>query len=246
MYVRIIQYRVLVCHPYDIGFCKQGMTRLVIEGLAKRFVRSYLFRDISWHLEGGQTLAVTGANGSGKSTFLQIVAGVMRATRGKVDLYIEDQQLSKEERPLSTGFVAPYMKMYDGLTARENLSFIGRVRQLPDTDERVNERLHRVGLGTRADDFVHTYSSGMKQRLKLAAATLMQPPLLLLDEPTTNLDTVGKNVVRHIIDEQVSRGGVLMLATNDAEEASWCDAVLSIEQFQKKRSKVSPRNVVGA
>lgn len=208
------------------------MPRLVVEDLGKRFGRRVLFRRLSFGLDGGQALAVTGANGSGKSTLLRLLAGVLRPSKGAVTLHLDGRALPAEARPLHTGLVAPYLNVYDGFTAAENLEFLARARRLPAAAARRTAVLDLVGLADRADDLVATYSSGMKQRVKYAAALLAEPPLLLLDEPTTNLDAAGLAMVERVMAYQRTAGRLLVIATNTAAEAAGCDTEVRIEDFR--------------
>ena len=157
----------------------------------------------------------------------------MTPSKGTVKLVLEGEELAATERPLQVGFVAPYFNVYDGFSAFENLEFIAKVRRLEQGQRRIQEVLDTVSLSKRSDDLVKTFSSGMKQRLKLGVAILTQPPLLLLDEPTTTLDVAGVEIVRQLMDEQVTKGGLLILATNNPDEVSWCDTAISIEDFRK-------------
>jgi heme exporter protein A len=207
------------------------MLQLVADGLGKRFGRRVLFRNLSFGLRGGQTLAVTGANGAGKSTLLRILAGVMRPTKGTVVLTWKGRPVAGEEHPLRTGLVAPYLNVYDGFSARENLQFLARARQLPAASQRMEAVLEMVSLTARADDLVGTYSSGMKQRVKYAAALLAEPWLLLLDEPSANLDAEGLEMVERVIVYQRDAGRLLVIATNIAAEAERGDTVIRIEDF---------------
>lgn len=205
--------------------------RLVVDKVSKKYGRRVLFRRISFDISGGQTLAVTGANGSGKSTLLRILAGVLRPTKGTVHLHLNGAEIAQEERPIQTGLVAPYLNVYDGFTARENLEFIARARRLPNQQNQIDEVLELVTLVARADEYVSTYSSGMKQRIKYAAALLTQPPLLLLDEPSANLDEAGLAMVSRVMERQRNAGRLLIIATNVADEASACDQIVRIEDF---------------
>ncbi len=209
------------------------MPRLVCENLSKRFGRRLLFRNLSAEVEGGRSLAVTGANGAGKSTLLRILAGVLTPSRGRVRVFSEKgERVDEAARPLRTGLVAPYLNVYDGFSARENLAFLARARRLPDAERRIQEALEQVGLASRADDLVGTYSSGMKQRVKYAAALLSAPLLLLLDEPSANLDAAGLAMARRVAEAQQEAGRLLIVATNRAEEAARCHAQLRIEDFR--------------
>lgn len=197
-----------------------------------RYGRRVLFRHLAFRLEGGQSLAITGANGAGKSTLLRILAGVLTPRAGEVRLRVAGQAVSQEVRVRSTGLVAPYLNVYDGFSARENLDFLAQARRLPRRSERIREVLTLVGLSDRAEDLVGTYSSGMKQRVKYAAALLAEPPLLLLDEPSANLDPAGLAMVGRVMAHQREAGRLLVVATNVAEEAARCDQVLRIEAYR--------------
>ena len=203
--------------------------QLVAENLGHRFGRRVLFRKLSFTLEAGHSLAVTGSNGSGKSTLVRIIAGVMRPLKGSVTLHLNGQAVPPEERPLQVGMVAPYLNVYDDFTTRENLQFLAQARRLPDAEARIEATLDLVSLTPRADDRVATYSSGMKQRVRFAAALLAAPPLLLLDEPTSNLDPAGLAMVERIITHQKEVGRLVIVATNDAAEAARCDDQICVE-----------------
>ncbi len=208
------------------------MSTLTVDQVGHHFGRLLLFRDLSVSLRGGETLAVTGANGAGKSTLLCILAGVLTPRHGTVTLTVEGEPISEEEHPLRTGLVAPAVGLYEELTARETLRFLARARRLDGANRRIDTVLERVGLANRADDRVGTYSSGMQQRVKYAAALLADPPLLLLDEPSANLDAAGRDMVASIVDEQRSRGKLLVVATNRSDEADRHDRQLRIEDHR--------------
>jgi heme exporter protein A len=201
--------------------------RLQIHDLGKRFGRRVIFDNISAEVGQGETLVVTGPNGSGKSTFLSLIAGLLRPTRGEVRFYSGERFLSPEEHRRSLGLVAPDLVMYPELTARENLDLLGRLRGQRHNTSELASLLARVGLAGRENDLVNEYSSGMRQRLKYAFALLSEPRLLLLDEPTANLDAAGAVIVESIIAEQRERG-VLVLATNEAAETRHADYLLAL------------------
>jgi heme exporter protein A len=202
--------------------------QLTARGLGQQFGRLVLFRDMDFSLHAGTSVAVTGANGSGKSTLLRILLGLLTPTVGAVQLQVEAKAVPRAERVQHMGLVAPYLGVYEALSARENLSFLATARRVPEADDRIAAVLDRVGLADRADDAVGTYSSGMQQRVKVAAALLHEPPILILDEPSTNLDEPGRAMVRAVQDEHVAQGGLLIVATNHASEAETCDRTVAI------------------
>ena len=210
------------------------MNRLEVEGITKRFIRRLLFRNLSFNLDGGQSIAITGSNGSGKSTLLRMIAGIMTPSKGEVKLIVGGEELAPTDRPLQVGFVAPYFNVYEGFSAYENLEFVAKVRRLEEAKKRIQEVLEQVSLSKRSEDLVKTYSSGMRQRLKLGVAILTNPPLLLLDEPTTTLDIAGIEIVQRLMHNQIEKGGLLVMATNNPDEVSWCDSAIAIEEFRKK------------
>ena len=208
------------------------MASLSVEGVGHRFGSLLLFRRLSFTMDDGESLAVTGANGAGKSTLLRILAGVLTPKAGTVTLRIDGQDVPPEAHPRHVGLVAPYLGLYDALTARENLSFLSRARRLPDAGQRIETVLRQVGLADRADDPVSTFSSGMQHRVKYAAALLADPPLLLLDEPSVTLDEAGRELVDAVITDQQDRGGLVVVATNRPEEAGRHDRSLRIEEHR--------------
>jgi heme exporter protein A len=206
------------------------MPQLHARHLAHRFGRRRLFDDLSFSVAPGEVLVVAGPNGSGKSTLMRILAGLLTPVRGEVDLEVAGEMVDREARPLVTGFVAPYFQVYDGFSVRENLRFIARARRMGRMDERIEAVLLEVGLQTRGDDTVGTLSSGLKQRARFAAALLADPPLLLLDEPTTNLDDDGVAMVEGIVASRRAGGTLLVLATNDRREAAWGTKEIRIDR----------------
>lgn len=207
--------------------------RLTADGVGHRFGRLILFRGVSLDWEGGSSVAIVGANGSGKSTLVRILAGLLTPWRGSVSLSLGAHPVPPEQRPFSVGLVAPYLQVYDGFSLRENLEFLFRARSMSgDIRPAAEELIEYVGLQGRGDDPVGTFSSGMKQRARLAAALLSSPPILLFDEPSTNLDEVGRRLVREIGDHHVADGGMLIVATNEPSEAAWCARRLEIDAFR--------------
>ena len=205
---------------------------IIAQGLSKDFNRSAVFKDISFSLSSPASLSITGRNGAGKSTLSKILAGLLSSTRGTIAYLIQGKQMGIEEFKHHIGFVSPYLNLYDEFTALENLQILSSIRTAArQNDERIKELLMLVGLWNRRDDVVGTYSSGMKQRLKYAFALLHNPAVLILDEPTSNLDTEGIDVITQIIQEQ-KKANILIIATNDKEEAHWCEQQIQIGVVQ--------------
>lgn len=203
------------------------MILLEAHDLTKQYNSRLVFAGLNLSVSQGTCLVIAGPNGSGKSTLIRLLCGLARPTAGKVTVTIDGIPHSPEEcRPL-IGLVAPDVALYNELTALENLAFFARVRGLRLDRLALEGLLAGVGLAGRGDDLVGAYSSGMRQRLKYAQALLHSPYLLFLDEPTTNLDEAGVQMVAEIIAEQKKRG-LLVLATNDPAEVLYGDQVLRL------------------
>jgi heme exporter protein A len=201
---------------------------VTLAGVTKEFNRRSIFRDISFSLASRDSLAITGRNGSGKSTLVKIICGLLSPTRGAVEYSLEGKRIAQEEISNHIGLVSPYLQLYDEFSGVENLELLSKIRSgLALRNGRIDEVLKGVGLWERRRDFVRTYSSGMKQRLKYAFAVMHEPDILILDEPTSNLDSDGIEMVRRAVSEQL-KGSILVVATNDAEEATWCARKLEL------------------
>lgn len=200
---------------------------MTIDGLAKSYPGRPVFSDISAVTEKGRKLVVAGPNGAGKSTLLRIICGFIRPTRGRVIFERAGFRLTRNDIRPYIGLVSPDLVLYDELSAFENLSFFARVAGLHPSSENLSSRLQAVGLKGRGNDLVGSYSSGMKQRLKYCLALLRDPEILLLDEPTANLDEDGKALVDEIIK---SFEDILIMATNEKSELEYGDEIIRLGQ----------------
>ncbi len=189
--------------------------------LGHAFGARVLFRRLHLRVTPAAPLAVVGANGAGKSTLVRVLAGLLAPRRGTVTLHAGGQAVPDAARPLRTGFVAPALGLYDALTVAEHLAFVADARGEAALHARIPALLDDVGLAGRVHDAVGTLSTGLKQRVRLACALLPAPPLLILDEPTANLDAAGTALVRRLCEAHTARGGLLVIATNDPAEAAW-------------------------
>jgi heme exporter protein A len=198
-----------------------------ITNLKKRFNRRTIFSGISFSLKDHQSLSVVGRNGIGKSTLLKTICGLISPTEGTIECHIDGKMISIHDLYVHVGFVSPYLQLYDEFTGLENLILYRKMRKLSTSTEEIEPILKKFSIWTQRHDLVRTYSSGMKQRLKYAAAVAHNPPLLILDEPTSNLDEEGQAAVRECINEQKTKG-IVIIATNNRDEFDWCDQILDL------------------
>lgn len=189
-----------------------GKTRVEITKLGKSYGKRQLFSHITLTIPQGAVLSVLGPNGSGKTTFLMVLCGLLPPSSGRVDFYIDQRAVAPQKRRHHLGLVAPDLELYRELTAVENLEFFSAVRGIPFVRQRAQELLELVGLSGRGREYVRTFSSGMKQRLKYACALIHQPRVLVLDEPCASLDEAGIQLVESIIQGQRRQGMVVVSA----------------------------------
>lgn len=191
--------------------------RIDVENLEKHFNHRVVIRTVSFSLTDCDSLVITGANGSGKSTLIKMLCGLLSPSNGSIKFFDGNRTLTTQHACWQMGLVSPYLQLYKDLTAWENLAFLARARESRVDRHRVLSLLERVGLQGRQHDTLKTYSSGMLQRIKYVAALYHQPAVLLLDEPTANLDEAGRQLVYRIIEEQKQERAVI-IATNEVNE----------------------------
>lgn len=201
--------------------------RLVAENLSRSFGRR-AFGPVSFRVEAGRVLGVAGENGSGKTTLLKTLAGLIRPSGGNIKIFFEGEEAGEgcepRDVPWRIGWCAPDLSLYGELTAEENLVFFEKVRGLSGGPSRAKALLAEVGLpeSSYSKKALGALSTGQRQRVKLAFATLHEPDLLLLDEPGANLDEAGRSIVQKVVAEQRLRG-ITVIASNDPRDLALAD-----------------------
>jgi len=218
---------------------------LQLQNLGKRFNRHWIFQKINFTFQSGNAYAITGANGSGKSTLLQIVAGAMQHSEGNCTLVnaplkgkaersqssLTNTSLKPEDYYQHISIAAPYLELVEELTLVEFLAFHFTFKPILPTHT-IDSIIHFIGLTDAAEKQIRYYSSGMKQRVKLAQAVFSNTPIILLDEPTTNLDTKGIELYHKLVAEYC-RHRLLIICSNDEKEISFCQKRLALDDFKK-------------
>lgn len=205
------------------------MISLKVIRLKKKFGPNTVFSDVTFDHEG-DSLGIAGSNGSGKSTFLKCLAGLLRPSSGKIEWKNNDNALEKEELKKTLGYAAPYINLYDELSCRENLAFLAKVRHEKKAANQIDHWIQKVELTHVSDQPFGKLSTGQQQRLRLASALFHDPDVLLLDEPGSNLDEAGRSLVHEIANSFQSPDKLLIIASNNPDELTLCDRVFSIEQ----------------
>jgi heme exporter protein A len=194
-----------------------GAVTLESREVAHRYGARVGLERVSFTLRSPGVVAITGLNGAGKSTLLRILVGLLRPSAGQTTLTVDGQAVAPRDRRQVAGFASPELHFYEEFSAAENLAFAAEARGGRAVRAAAQEALARVGLAERAGDRVTAFSSGMKQRLRLAFALLHRPPLLILDEPGSHLDDEGRELVARLVAAQ-GRAGLMVVATNDERE----------------------------
>lgn len=204
---------------------------LQVKRLKKIFGPHTVFSDLSFEYSGN-TLGISGSNGSGKSTFLKCLAGLLSPTNGEVNWLANNEIISTQIINQSIGYAAPYINLYDELTVIENLQFLSDIRRHTGSAGNIERWIDKSGLSSVEDQPYGTLSTGQQQRLRIAAALFHQPDILLLDEPGSNLDEAGRSLVNEIASLYQDPQHLLIIASNDPRELEVCQQIFSVERQQ--------------
>jgi ABC-type multidrug transport system ATPase subunit len=202
---------------------------ITLNNTGKRFNLEWIFRHVDFEFFSGKSYAIVGANGSGKSTLLQVIAGALMHSEGNI-VYTDDNQ-----KPIANDLIfeqmsiaAPYLELIEEMTATEFLSFHQTFKTFIKP---IPEILKEIGLAESANKQIRYFSSGMKQRLKLGQAFFSNTSILLLDEPTTNLDEVGIQLYLRLIKDYAEKR-LLIICSNDEAEYGFCDEKIIVEKYK--------------
>lgn len=208
------------------------LDKIVLSDAGKRFNREWIYRHCSIELSVGKAYAITGPNGSGKSTLLQAIAGSMQLSEGNI-VWNDQQEKNIEGEQIYTqlAIAAPYLELIEEMTAKEFLEFHTQFKPLI-ASVTIDEILSIIGLEKSAGKQIRYFSSGMKQRVKLAQAIFSDVPLLLLDEPCTNLDAIGYALYHSLI-KNYCMHKLIVVSSNDEQEFNFCDEVVKIMDYKK-------------
>ena len=207
--------------------------RVTLNKLSKAYGFLWALRDLSVDLPAGEFVALLGPNGAGKTTVLKLLAGLISPTRGAIEF--DGTELSRATPTLrrQIGLLAPADHLYESLTVTENLRFFTSLYKKSASRDAIDGALAGVGLGQRADEYVSALSSGMKCRLSIAKWQLLQPGLLLLDEPYGALDGNGVDLLEQFLKAQCQRGSIVIMASHHVSRVlKLCSRAVILHQGQ--------------
>jgi heme exporter protein A len=188
---------------------------ILVKKLVKRFGLKTILRGVDFQVQPGEFVALLGPNGSGKTTFLRILASLSRPSVGEVNIAgfkLPDQATQVRAR---LGVVSHLPLLYSDLSAEENLRFYARLYGIPSYGFRINQVLEMIGLETRRRDLVRTFSRGMQQRLAIGRAILHNPDVILFDEPYTGLDQDASSLLDDILKNVAGQGRTVVMTSHD-------------------------------
>jgi ABC-type multidrug transport system ATPase subunit len=204
--------------------------QITLSDIGKKFNRQWVFKGINLEILSQQSLALVGNNGSGKSTLIQIIFNFQTYSKGSINYWLNQKLLTEEELVGKIAFAAPYLELFEDFTLIEMLQF--HFKLIPkQADISLEEMISNGGLGGQENKAVKYFSSGMKQRLKLLMAIYADTPLLLLDEPCSNLDNQGIEWYRNLVQTQLKKRTII-IASNQLFEYDFCDSTLSVHDFK--------------
>lgn len=200
--------------------------KIILENIGKRFNNEWIFRNLNYEFSGSGKYAILGSNGSGKSTLLQIIAGSISESEGKI-IYKTGGEKPIQSPFRDLGFAAHYLELFEEMTFQEAVRFHGKFKKFADSLKEADV-IDISGLGTSKKKEVRNFSSGMKQRARLALAVLSDAPLLLLDEPCTNLDERGVKWYQELIEKFSKEKLVIVCSNYNKEEYPFCESELAL------------------
>lgn len=202
-----------------------------LNNTGKRFNREWIFRHLNYQFTSGTHYAITGSNGSGKSTLLQVIAGAVSASEGTISYRLSaDSNDVKDDVYRYISIAAPYLELIEEMTLLEFLIFHQQFKPFVSALS-LEKMIDIIGLSNATNKQIRYFSSGMKQRVKLAQSFFSDTPVLLLDEPTTNLDAEGIALYNRLLQEYCHQR-LVIISSNDEAEYRFCSAILKIGDYK--------------
>jgi ABC-type multidrug transport system ATPase subunit len=206
--------------------------RISLENIGRRFNRDWIFRGIDYTFQSGKIYAILGPNGSGKSTLLQVLNGSLSPSTGKIDYFLEGKPVEIDAVYKHLSLAAPYLELIEEFTLSEMIDFHFKFKIFKSGIDKEG-LIDLLSMPGSKNKLIKYFSSGMKQRLKLALAFCSDTPMLMLDEPTSNLDSQGVDWYLSLV-QQFAQNRLTIICSNQEHEYSFCDEQLNISEFKQK------------
>lgn len=202
--------------------------KISLTDAGKRFNRDWIFRHLTYEFSAGQSYAIIGPNGSGKSTLLQVLSGAMQLNEGNGEWIIDNGKLASENIYSHVSICAPYLEVVEEMNLEEFFSFHQNFKPLLLPSDKI---ISLLGLEKAVNKQIRYYSSGMKQRVKLAQCIFSDSAIVLLDEPCTNLDAAGIELYHSLI-ASYCKDRLVVVSSNDAVEYGFCNSIINISNYK--------------
>lgn len=205
--------------------------KVELNQVGKRFRRDWVLRGVNLLIEPASRIAITGPNGSGKSTLLKMICGHLTPSKGKVDFSVDGRKIALDQVYTQLAYAAPYIELIEEFNLQEAIDFHCKFKPFQQNLS-TKDIIALLGFERSRTNEVRNFSSGMKQRLKLVLAICSQAPLLLLDEPTTNLDAQGTAWYADLI-AQFGGQRSIVVASNVEADYAFCEENVDIRDYKK-------------
>lgn len=204
--------------------------KISLEHIGRRFNREWIFRDVNYEFLSGQTYAILGANGAGKSTLLQLISGSLTNSEGTIKYFQGDTLLDQDQVFIHQSMAAPYLELIEEFTLSEIIDFHFRFKKYREGFDK-RSLINLLGLKNSEFKALKHFSSGMKQRVKLALAFCSDTELLLLDEPSSNLDQQGLEWYLQLASSQCA-DRLVIICSNQEQEYSFCRHKINLADYK--------------
>jgi len=206
--------------------------QIILNKISRKFNYEWIFRDVDFEFEQGNAYAILGSNGSGKSTLLQIISGHLHPSGGTVTYFHNNQEIPVDDFFRHVTFSGPYLELIEEFTLEEMITFHSRFRKFRHSMD-VNAVMEATGLIRNRNKPIKYFSSGMKQRVRLAIALLTESEVVLLDEPAANLDRKAIEWYRNLVAENHKDRIIIVCSNSQSEEHDFCTQSIVIDDYKK-------------
>lgn len=204
--------------------------KIILDNTGKKYNRDWIFKGISTEFNSNDSIVVSGSNGSGKSTLLKLISGFETPSEGSIH-YSEEKKISSDNIYQKVAYTSPYIGVFEDYTIEELLGFYRKFKPMKN-DLSLDEFIDTIELNKAKEKTLKQFSSGMKQRVKLGLSILSNSPILLLDEPTSNLDKNAISWYQNLIQNNLENRIVVVASNNQKEESFFCNRSIKIEDYK--------------